>query len=180
LHSLFRNFPNRLAAALLRIAIFPRGRTFSAPSDELGQQIVELIISPTETRTRLADCAYIKVEPTNALGLLQQAMEMADQVKPLERRVFDAKRAGQIDAEDTPGQIDEAERKNIVTAEEAEQIRAFDATVMSLTGVDDFAAGELGRTSAPEELKSKRKTSRNKAPATRPANSVDEPAAGSP
>jgi acyl-CoA dehydrogenase len=179
LHSLLRNFPNRLAAALLRIAIFPRGRTFSAPSDELGQQIVELIISPTETRTRLADCAYIKVEPTNALGLLQQAMEMADQVKPLERRVFDAKRAGQIDAEDTPGQIDEAERKNIVTAEEAEQIRAFDATVMSLTGVDDFAAGELCRTSVPEELKSKRKTSRNKAPATRPANAADEPAAGS-
>jgi acyl-CoA dehydrogenase len=104
---------------------------------------------------------------------------MADQVKPLERRVFDAKRAGQIDAEDTPGQIDEAERKNIVTAEEAEQIRAFDATVMSLTGVDDFAAGELCRTSAPEELKSKRKTSRNKVPATRPANAVDEPAAGS-
>jgi hypothetical protein len=49
---------------------------------------------------------------------------------------------------------------------------------MSLTGVDDFAAGELCRTSAPEELKS-RKTSRNKAPAKRPANAVDEPAAGS-
>jgi acyl-CoA dehydrogenase len=145
LHGLLRNLPNRFVAALLRLAIFPRGRTYSAPSDVLGQQIAELVINPTDTRRRLADCAYTTVEPGNPIGLLQEALEMAEAVKPLERRVFDAKRAGQIEREDTPGQIDEAERKGIISSDEARAIRAFDARVMDLTGVDDFAPDELAR-----------------------------------
>jgi acyl-CoA dehydrogenase len=145
LHGLLRNFPNRWIAALLRFAIFPRGRTYSAPSDELGQKIVELLINPTATRERLSAGAYKTVEPGNPLGLLQQAMEQAEKVKPLERRVFDARRAGEIQADDTPGQIDEAERRGIISAEEAEIIRAFDRTVLELTGVDDFDPRDLAR-----------------------------------
>jgi acyl-CoA dehydrogenase len=148
LHGLLRNFPNPFVSALLRVAVFPRGRTFSAPSDELGQQIVELIINPTDTRKRLADCAYTTVEPTNPLGLLQEALEFAEQVKPLERRVFDAKRAGEISSEDTLGQIDEAQQKGILTAEEAQSVRDFDARVLELTGVDDFDPAELGARAA--------------------------------
>jgi acyl-CoA dehydrogenase len=145
LHGLMRNFPNRWVAALLRIAIFPRGRTYSAPSDELGQTIVELLINPTATRERLSAEAYKTAEPGNPLGLLQQALVLAEEVKPIERRVFDARRAGEIRHDDTPGQIDEAEAKGIVTAAEAETLRAFDRKVLDLTGVDDFAVSELVR-----------------------------------
>jgi acyl-CoA dehydrogenase len=145
LHGLMRNFPNRWVAALLRIAIFPRGRTYSAPSDELGQAIAELLITPTPTRERLAAGAYTTAEPGNPLGLLQQALVLAEEVKPIERRVFDARRAGEIKHDDTPGQIDEAEEKGIVTAEEADALRAFDRKVLELTGVDDFAVDDLVR-----------------------------------
>jgi acyl-CoA dehydrogenase len=145
LHGLMRNFPNRWVAALVRLAIFPRGRTYSAPSDELGQRIVELVINPTATRERLAADAYKAREPGNPLGELQQALELAEAVKPIERRVFDARRAGEIKREDTPGQIDEAEAKGIITAAEAESLRAFDHKVLELTGVDDFAVGDLVR-----------------------------------
>jgi acyl-CoA dehydrogenase len=147
-HSLLRNFPNRWVAAILRFFIFPRGRTYSSPSDELGQQIVELIINPTATRERLADGIYKTAEPGNQIGLLQQAMEIAEQVKPLERRVFDARRAGDIKADDIPGQIDEAEQKGILTPDEAEAVRAFDRRMLDVTGVDDFDPGELRRQGA--------------------------------
>jgi acyl-CoA dehydrogenase len=144
-HGLLRNFPNRWVAAILRFFIFPRGRTYSAPSDELGQRIVELIINPTPTRERLADNIYKTVEPTNQIGLLQQAMEMAEQVKPLERRIFDARRAGDIKADDIPGQIDEAEKKGVLTPDEAEAVRAFDRRMLDVTGVDDFDPDDLRR-----------------------------------
>jgi acyl-CoA dehydrogenase len=144
-HGLLRNFPSGLLAALLRFLIFPRGRTYSSPSDELGQQIVELVINPTPTRERLTEGIYKAVEPGNPLGLLQQAMQLAEQVKPLERRIFDARRAGKIRAEDTPGQIDEAERTGVLTKAEADAVRAFDRTVLDLTGVDDFDPRELRR-----------------------------------
>ncbi|HET7609862.1 MAG TPA: acyl-CoA dehydrogenase, partial [Gammaproteobacteria bacterium] len=134
LHGLLRNFPNRWVAAVLRFFIFPRGRTYFAPSDVLGQEIVELMINPTPTRERLAAGIYTAVEPHNQLGLLQLAMEIAEQVKPLERRVFDARRAGEIKADDIPSQIDEAEQKGILTPAEAEAVRAFDRRVLDVTG----------------------------------------------
>jgi acyl-CoA dehydrogenase len=144
-HGLLRNFPNALVAAILRFFIFPRGRTYSSPSDELGQQIVELMINPTPTRERLAAGIYKAVEPGSQLGLLQQAMEIAEQVKPLERRVFDARRAGEIKGEDIPSQIEEAQLKGILTPAEAEAVRAFDRRMLDVTGVDDFDPSELRR-----------------------------------
>ena len=71
---------------------------------------------------------------------------MADDVRPLERRVFDARRRGEIKSDDTPGQIDEAEQLGVLSAEEADAIRRFDAKVMEVTAVDDFAPDELGHT----------------------------------
>ena len=80
--------------------------------------------------------------------MLQQAMEIAEQVKPLERRIFDARRAGDIKADDYPSQIDEAEQKGILTPAEAEAVRAFDQRVLDVTGVDDFDPNELRRQGA--------------------------------
>jgi acyl-CoA dehydrogenase len=146
LHSFLRNFPNRWVAALLRVLVFPRGRTFSSPSDELGQRVVELMINPTQTRERLCSDVYKKHEPDNPLGLLQEALELAEHVKPLERKVFDAKRSGQISADDTPGQIEEARKKGVISDAEAREILSFDEKVMAIIAVDDFDPSELPRT----------------------------------
>ena len=45
-------------------------------------------------------------------------------------------------------QIDEAERKGILTPTEAEAVRAFDRRVLDVTGVDDFDPMQLRRTGA--------------------------------
>ena len=171
LHGFLRNFPNRWAAAALRLLIFPRGRMFSSPSDELGQQIAELMINPTASRERLCADIYKTVEPGNPLGLLQEVLELAEEIKPLERKVFNAKRRGELNSDDTPGQIEEAQKKGVITAEEAKQITAFDDKVMELIAVDDFAPEELTRfapaarkkTTAirPAKKKAKRKTRRS-------------------
>jgi acyl-CoA dehydrogenase len=143
LHGFLRNFPMPWVATLLRVFVFPRGRTYSSPSDELGQDIVELIMSPTETRERLCAGIYKTVEPGNPIGLLQEALLLAYEVRDLERKVFDAIRTGRIVAEETPSQIDEAEQLGVLTAEEAARVREFDNKVLDLIGVDDFAPEEL-------------------------------------
>lgn len=143
LHSLLRNFPNRWVAAGLRLLVFPRGRTYFSPADELGREVVELIMAPTGARERLCAGIYDTVEPNNPVGLLDAALRLAIEVRPLERKVFDAKRAGQIKPDDTPGQIDAAEAAGILTSEEAEKVRELDRTVMELMAVDDFDPAEL-------------------------------------
>jgi acyl-CoA dehydrogenase len=166
LHSFLRNFPNRWVAFLLRRLVFPRGRTYFSPSDELGQELVELIINPTDSRERLCEHIYRDVNPDNPIGLLQEALELAISVKAIERKVFDAKRAGQISADDTPGQIQAAETAGILTQEEARQLREFDAKVLALIGVDDFAPEDLVRqqpTAAAKKAPKKKRATRKKA-----------------
>ena len=179
LHSFLLNFPNRWIAAALRVFIFPRGRTFSSPSDELGQDVVELIINPTPSRERLCAEIYKTAEPGNPLGMLQKALELAEKVKPLERKVFDAKRRGELTADDTPGQIEEAREKRFISAAEAKQIIAFDQKVMALIAVDDFAPEDLIRKTPAAPRKSAAKRPAKKRTKKAPRRSAKKPPAAS-
>ncbi|MCL4791866.1 MAG: DUF1974 domain-containing protein, partial [Gammaproteobacteria bacterium] len=54
-----------------------------------------------------------------------------------------ATKAGVLPPGDFHEHIEQARSQGILTAEEAEQLREFDATVLVLTGVDDFDTAEL-------------------------------------
>ena len=144
LHGFLRNFPNRFLAIGLRMLIFPRGRMYSAPADELSWQIVDLITYPTESRDRLCSGIYSTTEPGNPLGLLQEALEAVEAATPLEKKVRDARRSGIVESDDPLELIEQAKEAGVLTAEEAAQLRALDEQVMALIDVDDFASGELG------------------------------------
>ena len=159
LHSFLRNFPNRWVAGLLRVLIFPRGRTYFSPSDSQAQDIVDLIINPTEARERLAGYAYTTLEPGNPVGLLQEALELAVGVEPIEKKLRTAVKQGSIAADYLPDQVEEAAENGLITAEEAARLIDFHGKVMNLIAVDDFDSEEIGRQHA------------------RPAETTDEPPA---
>ncbi|MDX1515388.1 MAG: acyl-CoA dehydrogenase [Woeseiaceae bacterium] len=148
LHAFLRNLPNRWAATLLRVFIFPRGRTYSAPSDELAGKVVELITTSGESRERLSEYAYKTIEPGNPVGLLQEALVLAEKNAPLEKRLKQALREGLISSEYLGLQIDEAERAEVINAQEASALREYHDKVRSLLAVDDFAPEQLARRSA--------------------------------
>ena len=87
LHSFLRNFPNPLLRGVMRFFIFPRGLTYSAPSDRLGRTLADLLLNPTEARDRLCQFIYRTVEPGNPLGLLQEALVLAQTAEPIEKRI---------------------------------------------------------------------------------------------
>jgi acyl-CoA dehydrogenase len=144
LHGLLRNFPNRAVASVLRMCIFPRGRTYFAPSDKLGQEIVELLTRPTESRERLTARVYKKCEPGNPLGLLQQALETVEENRALNRKLAEAVRNKIFSARDDLDAIDKAQEAGVLTADEANRLRVQDEMVMELIHVDDFAPEEIG------------------------------------
>ena len=148
LHGFLRNFPNRAVAAVLRILIFPRGRMYFAPSDELGQQIVDLVTHPTEARERLCANIYTTDDPGNPLGQLQRALEATEAATPLKAKLREATRAGVVEDGDSPAVIAHAEEAGVLTAEEAAQLRSLDELVMELIAVDDFDGKELGTKAA--------------------------------
>jgi acyl-CoA dehydrogenase len=148
LHSFLRNLPNRPTAFLLRTFIFPRGRTYSAPSDELVNKIVYLMTRPGEARERLSRQAYTTLEPGSPLGQLQEALELAEQMEPLERKLRQSRKEGLIRSDYLGHQIDEAESAEVISKAEAKDLRSYHEKVMNLLAVDDFAADEIARSGA--------------------------------
>jgi acyl-CoA dehydrogenase len=145
LHAFLRNFPNRWVAAILRFFIFPRGRTYSAPSDEISQKVVELITTPGEARERLCQHAYTTLEPGNPLGLLQEALELTKEFEPVERRLRQARKEGLLLSDYLGDQIDEAEKAQVISKAEARNMRSYHEKVLALLAVDDFDPDELVR-----------------------------------
>jgi acyl-CoA dehydrogenase len=150
LHGLLRNFPNRLLAGVMRVLIFPRGRTYSAPADRLGRTVAALVTSPTEVRDRLCQLVYRTVEPSNPLGLLQEALQLAVQLEPLEKRIrVEGVKTGKVTALDLPGRIQQALAVGVISETEAAALRDYDRKVMDLINVDDFDTSELGTQAQP-------------------------------
>jgi len=144
LHGFLRNFPNRWVAGLMRVVIFPRGRTYFAPSDRLGRKIVEPLMVPSETRERLSHGIYKTVEPGNPIGLLQEALVLSVGAEPLEKRLrVEGVKTGRITALDLPGQIEQALAAGLLSPAEAQQLRDYDRKVMDIVNVDDFATEDL-------------------------------------
>ena len=145
LHAFLLNFPNRWVAWFLRFFIFPRGRTYKTPSDELGRKIVTLVTTPGEARERLSEFAYKALEDGNPLGKLQEALELALEHAPLEKRLRQASKEGLIASEYLGRQIDEAEKAQVISKAEANSLRDYHGKVSALLDVDDFAPDELRR-----------------------------------
>jgi acyl-CoA dehydrogenase len=145
LHLFLRNFPNRPLAAFMRLCIFPRGLSYSPPSDRLGHDIGALVMNPCATRERLSTYIYKTRQPLNPLGLLQEALQLVATAEPLEKRIrVDGVKTGRITALDFPGQISQALSLGIIDAAEAQLLRDYDAKVLNIINVDDFEPHELG------------------------------------
>src|SRR5918994_5047817 len=144
LHGFLRNFPNRMLAALMRMLIMPRGRTYSAPSDRLSSALADLAMTPSEARARLGRFVYTAVEPSNPLGLLQELLVLTQMAEPIEKRIrVERVKTGKVPALDLPRKIQQALVSGIISETEAASLRDYDRKVMEIINVDDFASEEL-------------------------------------
>jgi acyl-CoA dehydrogenase len=151
LHSFLRNFPNRPVAFFLRCFIFPRGRTYFSPSDDLARSVVDLVTHSGAARERLCQQAYTTLEPGNPLGLLQEALELTEKYEPLETRLRQARKEGLIRADYFGHQIGEAEHAKIISGFEAADLRVYHEKVLKLLAVDDFSPDAFKRSGIDDE-----------------------------
>jgi acyl-CoA dehydrogenase len=111
----------------------------------LGHAIGDLIMTPSATRERLSAHIYKTQESHNPLGQLQEALILATMAEPLEKRIrVDGVKTGRVTALDLPGQVSQALNLGIISEAEATVLRDYDAKVMDIINVDDFAPHELG------------------------------------
>ena len=82
------------------------------------------------------------------MGLLQEAMELVIATRPIEKKVRKGVKDGIVTAPDFETQLEQAVSEGVISADEADTLRAVDAKVMNIINVDDFAPDELARRKA--------------------------------
>jgi acyl-CoA dehydrogenase len=137
------NFPSRAVRYLLGTFIFPLGRHERQPGDRLGHKVSQLLMSPSETRSRLTNGMFISADASDPVGLLEIALPRVIAMEPLERKLMKAANAGELDALEPQEQLRQAVEAGIITPGEAEELEAVRAMVTEVITVDEFNSEEL-------------------------------------
>ncbi|HET6546682.1 MAG TPA: acyl-CoA dehydrogenase [Rhodanobacteraceae bacterium] len=97
LRGVLDNLPTRAAAVSLKLAIFPLGARFRPPPDRLGAEVARDILEDREARRMLSADVFVPPADEPGLGALEGALDKTVRALPIETRLRDAVRAGQLD-----------------------------------------------------------------------------------
>ena len=135
---LLDNFPGRVfGARLLRFLVFPLGKSFSPPSDELGHKVAKLMLAPGEARDRLTAGIYMPASADEPLNVLEQALQCAVVSEAVETKLRAAVKAGRIPAQ-RDEKITAALKQRVITTNELELMGKMDHLRRRVIMVDDF------------------------------------------
>jgi len=141
---LFQNFPARPAAWLLRLLVFPYGKTFRAPDDRLGHRVSRLLMEDSPARDRLTAGMFIERSEGDPVGRLELALRQVAFAEQIETKVRAAVKSGAIDAFTSAERIAAAVRAGTISAQEAETLERYEELRRGCIMVDDFPP-EIGR-----------------------------------
>jgi acyl-CoA dehydrogenase len=132
------NFPNRFIAWLLRHLVFPLGRPYVVPSDQLGHTVARLLIEPSATRDRLTAGMFISSSEENPVGAIELALAATLAAEPVEGRIRDAIKSGRLAPGARDDRVAAALSAGVITPEQAAAVRRAQRLVDKVVRVDDF------------------------------------------
>jgi acyl-CoA dehydrogenase len=145
-YGVFENFPSGICGWMLRVAVFPWGKSFAAPRDYLGRQIAKLLLESSPTRERLTANVFVMRHENDPVGRLELAMQSAPAGEATETTV----KANVISGLTEHARVAAAVEKGIISAAEAAQFQRFSELRKGCIMVDDFPH-DIGRSQATRE-----------------------------
>ena len=144
----FDNLPNRFVAWLLRGMIFPFavcGREFPPPRDQLGAEVVGLLLAPGPARERLTRGVFIPRAEHEPVAILEAALRAVIAAEPVGAKIRAARDGGLISGRYADEMVEEACAKGVITREEKSMMERAKALRRKAIMVDDFPK-DLGPT----------------------------------
>jgi len=137
------NFPSRVLSEVLWRIVFPLGRPYEIPADDLGHQVAKLLIQPSATRDRLTAGMFIGRGEDDPVGLIERALTATVETEPIEAKLKAAMRDGRLQGRLPPDAGAEALAERAIAAgvidrEEARTLIAQRQLVARVIRVDDF------------------------------------------
>lgn len=140
MYLLLQNLPNRFVAFLLKILVFPLGRRFKYPSDQLGTKVANIMMENQEALKRLTKGIYISDDVNDPIGVLKYAYEAINEAYPIEKKINELIYNNKLEAVYPKAQLQEAFDKNIITKKEFDLVTKARKLKRDVIMVDDFDA----------------------------------------
>jgi acyl-CoA dehydrogenase len=148
-YGLFANLPHRIIAWGLRGVIFPFiypfGREFEPPRDQLGSRVVGLLLAPGPARSRLTAGIFIPQDPEEPVAVLEAALRAVIAAEPIGAKIRQARERGVIASSFADQIVDEACAKGVISQAEKEAMERAKMLRRQVIMVDDFPK-DLGKT----------------------------------
>jgi acyl-CoA dehydrogenase len=132
------NFPVKIVARLLRVAIFPLGMSFRPPLDSRNRECAKIALEPGAARDRLTAGMYVPKDESDATGALEAAFIATIACEPIDKKLRDAVKSGAIDAHAGADLGSLARDLNLITGEEHALWIRKEALRKRVIKVDDF------------------------------------------
>lgn len=142
LRGVCENFPMPAMGKLFSWIIFPLGYHFRLPTDRTGAKLARSILEGGEMRERLSPDCYIPPEEEPGAGQLEAALATIVAVRPIEKKLRDAVKAGLLEKGRIAVLLDSAVQQGIIDADERAKLGEAEAARAEAVRVDAFAPAD--------------------------------------
>lgn len=149
------NYPSAIIAWGLRRVVFPLGMHFDPPSDQVGHQIAQVLITPSAQRDRLTAGMHIPTDAAEPIAVLEAALVAAVKAESIDAKIRTAQKAGHLKAA-TPAALAEAAlAAGLINAEEHAHLELTANLRAEVVRVDHFPQ-DLGHGAAAQQATGQR------------------------
>jgi len=134
------NYPIRGLGWMLRLVVFPFGRSYAPASDALGHRVAKLLLKPGAVRDRLIDGSYHSEDPEDPVGLMECAMAATIASEPIEAKILKAVKR-RVQPYDVEVPVRDALAAGAINEKEAAQVIEAMRLIDRAIAVDEFPGG---------------------------------------
>jgi acyl-CoA dehydrogenase len=140
------NFPTPAIGRLIRWIVFPLGSPYHPPSDQVGKEVAQLLLSENASRDRLVSGVYISDED-DASGRVHRAFSLVLKSEKAENAIRNALKEP-VTFENYQELVQKAVESGVITEEQATMVRLAQQASHAVIDVDDFPRSAI---EGPEE-----------------------------
>ncbi|WP_151714853.1 acyl-CoA dehydrogenase [Acinetobacter sp. TUM15071] len=123
----YDNFPMKPAACMVKLLCFPFGRPIAAPSDQLKQEVAQLIMQEHAFRDQLKQHVYYNTDANDVMGRMESTFQALLPLQPLWNKFKKAESKDQFRGLTFEEHIADAIETGFITTAEAESLVQYNA-----------------------------------------------------
>lgn len=138
-YNLLNNLPQKFFAKLLARIVFPWGRVYESPKDEVSREIAEIMMSPSAFRDRITKYCYVSHNESDATGRMEVTLARCIDAMPAESKLQQAIKTGTLSKHLNFSELlVAAKNAQILTEEEIACLEAYEVLRKEAIKVDEF------------------------------------------